>query len=230
MNAVNKTEQLSCTPQENPSLLDNCIVHKGVEKVDHFKTSIKLFIQYAEYVHFNTCMLSFISKKFNLQKRRLYDMVNVLKAVGCCKKASTNCLCWLGLANIKCVLVEMKEKAKKLSIDVLFPDEKSISIIGLTSSFMLLFFVKNTNTLSLKESASFLSRKNGRYKTTVCKLYQIAYILDAIGVIMKSSAKSGEFILADCYFYCEEETEPTIETIDTNKITSLYHLLNRPIK
>jgi hypothetical protein len=52
----------------------------------------------------------------------------------------------------------------------------------LTVSFLLLFAAIRVEVLDLRKVSAFFSRDIGRYKTTLCKLYQIALILGALDV------------------------------------------------
>jgi hypothetical protein len=61
------------------------------------------------------------------------------------------------------------------------------------------FLVENKQVLNLKDLGPLLSQKNGRLRTTLCKLYQICHILEAVGVVDRSII-AGEIKLNDRYF------------------------------
>ena len=212
-------------PYVHPILLKNESIPKKTIKTssDSFRMNIQSFVNYAEAHKFKVYEILFICKKFGFQRRRFYDLINVLEAIGCCKKTNINCISWIGISNIKNTLHEMKENVEKSSN--LLPKENLIAISSLTVSFIMQFYANKTETLEIKKIGTFLSSYNGRYKTTVCKLYQVAYILESIGVINKNCMVQGGVSLAKKYYYLEKSNP---STLDPYEFFSISSLLNRP--
>ena len=64
---------------------------------DSFRNSIRNFIQYAESKEtMAEYVISQMCSEFGFQKRRLYDVINVLEPVGICKKTSVDTIQWNG--------------------------------------------------------------------------------------------------------------------------------------
>jgi hypothetical protein len=174
--------------------------------------------------------ISAIREEFQFQKRRLYDVVNVLEAIGCCTKRSTDIVFWNGLSNIPKALSKLQEMRcltdPGADIEDFVPDDKFIAISRFTVAFILCFLALRTRVLNIKRIALFLSRKNGRYKTTLCKLYQISHILEAVGVVQKSVVP-GEMRLSDQYF-ADLDMPETESRGDMTALFSIRSLLVGP--
>jgi hypothetical protein len=65
--------------------------------------------------------------------------------------------------------------------------------------FLLCFLSLRKPTLFIKQVSRFLSRKSGRYKSTLCKLYQISHILEAAGILERSNIP-GEITIISRFF------------------------------
>jgi hypothetical protein len=75
---------------------------------------------------------------------------------------------------------------------------------------ILSFIAQGKQAMNIKKLAALLSRKNGRFRTTLCKLYQITHILEAVG-IMEKSAVTGEVILRK--EYCLDDDKDGMQCI-----------------
>lgn len=172
-----------------------------------------------------------LSNQFGIKRRRLYDIVNVFSSIGCCSKVSLDNVLWLGKDKIP---EELKNQAEKrdlfnpaLSLDKLFDVDACIGINNLTVCFLLLFIAMKNDKIDIRFAGQFLSRNSGRYKTTLCKLYQICYILNALGVTSKSE-QVCEVKLNTPYMFVkpQEDSEPK-EGVDISSISSLLNNHNK---
>lgn len=191
---------------------------------DNFKTSIVEFVKYAENEPCQIYLLSTLCTTFNFQRRRFYDVMNVFEAIGCCQKISVDSVMWMGFSNIRNSLMKLAINSGVFDvnkkIDDIIPNESCISIIKLTQHFVLLFLALNTNRVEIKQAALFLSRVNNRLKTTLCKLYQIAHILETSGIIEKSVVP-GEVKIKDQFFI--EITQDSCQGAGSLSIESLLN-------
>jgi hypothetical protein len=69
----------------------------------------------------------------------------------------------------------------------------------LTKEFLLCFLALRRRSLHVQDICHYLTRKAGRVKSTLCVLYQIAHILDAAGILIRSDQLGG-LTLLDPYF------------------------------
>lgn len=173
-----------------------------INKSDEFKTSIRLFIQHLE-LNDGEQSITAPSIALGIKRRRLYDVINVFESIGCCKKCALDSVIWIGKSNIKNTF-EMIVKQKNLynpkaTLADFFPIDQCIGVSNLTLSFVLLFYALKTDHLDLRYVAQFFSRKSSRYKTTLCKLYQISYIMNAIE-LMNRTTQVCEVVISNGYF------------------------------
>ena len=163
-----------------------------------------------------------LSKKYEMERRRFYDIINVLDAIDYCKKIDSDSFIWKGkefaemkikeLATIRGVFNSSK------TLEEIFPSKKCISITQISIDLLLMFSALQIRTIDLKALSCFLSRSNGRDKTMICKLYQSAAIFELVGILEKTK-NSGEFRICE-EFYSSFNEDPTF----------LPSLLNRPNK
>lgn len=171
--------------------------------IDSFRASIVMLVETLEIEPKQNYTISQLCTRFGFQRRRFYDVVNVLEAAGCCSKTNFDCFTWLGLSNVKPHLETIAKNhalySPKSDMEDLFPTSDSITIANLANQFLLSFLALNKKVLDIKQIALFLSRVNLRFKTTLCKLYQISHILEVVGIIEKT-VTPGEVLMADRYF------------------------------
>lgn len=159
--------------------------------------------------------ISTLSTRFAIKRRRLYDVINVFEAIGCCEKSGLDAVRWVGKENILVNLKSLKAQRgvhdRRKRLDDLFPVPCCVGISNLSISFLLLFFALKQDRVDLRYASQFFSRTTARYKTTLCKLYQICYILGSIGVTSRT-AQVCEVILNKPYF--DEEVLPQLDEFD----------------
>ena len=200
-----------CHQKDSLEYLNSLIISTTLKSQNEtFKNSIKEFVCDAEGSQCKTYILSTIAEKYKIQKRRLYDLVNVLEAAGALTKVSVDTIIWEGLNNVSVKLSNLflmsQSYGPQYNFNMLFRDKNSISISHLTENFLLSFFFLRSEKVNIKRICSFLSRENGRYKTTLCKLYQIAHILEAAGVLSKTSIPGEIYINSS--FLVPKQTAP----------------------
>lgn len=192
---------------------------------DQFKISISKFVQDLESSQTNEINIEKTCIKYGFQKRRFYDVLNVLESVGCCAKINTDVVIWYGLSNIPSTFETLQYTYKvnlpSSTLEDIFTNQQSIGISNLTVMLILCYLVMRVYSLDIKHVAMFLSRSNNRYKTTLCKLYQVTHILESAGIISRS--------LVPCVFILNKNY---VRFVDIGKVKdeenplSLANLLN----
>lgn len=136
----------------------------------------------------------------SISRRRFYDVINVLTAIGCCKRTEYNNIVWIGTWNIESELVRMRTTShienERLSMAELFDVEKCVCLMKITMTFLALFATIDSDTIDLREAAAFLSRGTIRYKSTLCKLYQITPVLGALKILERTSLECNVKLLS----------------------------------
>ena len=167
-----------------------------------------------------------IGKRLGFKKRRFYDLINILDAIGCCPKTDVDSFVWLGFDNIVPKLHDLAlmhgvfDPAK--SLDDIIVNTGCLSISKVAIDFIMCFIAMETQVLNIIDVAYYMSRKNGRDQTTRCKLYQAAAILDNIGIASKTS-ETSEFRLNDKFFIRCSLNSPSKRLADPTHITNLLN-------
>jgi hypothetical protein len=151
-----------------------------------FRNAIRLIVSELDADPNRTHAIQDFHKKYGIKQRRLYDVVNVFTAIGCASREGFDQLVWHGRSRIIEELRRAKESCgiddSSISLSSLFPADNCVGLAPLTTSFLLLFGAMRVDILDLRKVSLFFSRGTVRYKTTLCKLYQIALILGAMDI------------------------------------------------
>jgi hypothetical protein len=169
--------------------------------------------------------ISRIHLRYQVKRRRFYDVINIFLSLGCATRAGIDEIEWHGRSRI---FTELRAVKARLAVDDytiplsrLFPSDGSTGVKSLTRSFLLLFAALRVEVLDLRKVSAFFSRGNGNYKSTLCKLYQIALILGALGITERTESP------------CEVKILPPFTQIlitpGNDNPWSIAHLVNRPI-
>jgi hypothetical protein len=165
-----------------------------------------------------------LHKTHQIKRRRLYDVINIFTAIGCATRVGVDELVWNGRDKIPERLLEHKRSLgidnQELKLAELFPPENSVGFGSLTTAFLMLFPALGSEVIDLREASAFFSRDTSKYKTTLCKLYQITMILGALGVVGHTKN------------VCEISILPPLAAIfpnDSRNPMPIGKLLNRPI-
>jgi hypothetical protein len=132
-----------------------------------------------------------LHQRHHLPRRRLYDVANIFCAIGCAARIDSNEFSWHGIASILPHLMAEKAKIKITNCDIslvsLFPSENCIGLASLAMTLLLMFPAMGTFVINLKQISAFFALKQQRYKTTLCKLYQITLIFVALGIMERTT-------------------------------------------
>ena len=192
------------------------------DKNDMFIDSMKALQSYCEgnpKQQFNTLDLSL---QLGFHRRRFYDIINVLDAAGVCCKHNSETISWVGIQNVRPHIMELAIKNRvfdpKASFRDIIPREVPLSILKVTEYLFLAFLSLQVQYIDIKKFAWFLSRNDGKTKTTLCKLYHIIHILQTSNIVTRTG-KPGEAFLTDSYFI--QITESLNESINDFSICNL---------
>jgi hypothetical protein len=189
-----------------------------------FATTIRTMVAELEQAQGTVYSIPTLSKRHQIKRRRFYDVTNIFTTIGCATRSGTDELTWHGISKILPRLLEEKQKSNitnyQLSLAALFLQDNCVGLSSLTTSLLMIFPAIGRDVLNLRDVSAFFSRDTQRYKTTLCKLYQITLILGALEITERTENAcevriKAPFtrILAD-----EEEENPL----------AIERLLNRP--
>lgn len=220
---------LVCQNNSSGSPSNVCIndINDSDSKIDEFKISIQNLVKYLESNEGEQSAIS-PSAALGINKRRLYDIINVFNSIGYCKKTHLDSIIWIGKSNIKIKFDSLIKQNNlydwNISLDELFPQDNCVGISNITSSFILMFYALKTDHLDIRQVSHFFARKASRLKTTLSKIYQIIHILSSID-LMKKSLKVGEVIITNDFFNIDVIPENNINESQKD-LKSIKYLLN----
>ena len=201
-----------------------------VKAPDALRNSIQLVVRFLENSGGIPQAITLLSARFMIKRRRLYDVINVFESIGACQKSGLDSVKWLGLENMKETFRVMRKQRgidnPAIPLEELFPAPYCVGISNLTASLLLLFAALKTNRLDLRYVSQFFSHGTARYKTTLCKLYQICYILGAIGVTRRT-LQVCEVVLNDEFCDPDVEKGGSGEKKGPEHVMSISALLNK---
>ena len=193
------------------------------EQQDELRTCIQNLVRFLDESDATVFAISSLSRQFKIKRRRLYDIINIFEAIGFCKKTDLDTLVWTGRQNLEEVIREIGSDPiiynPSYKLEDIFPCPCSVGVSSLATCFLKMFFALSTSFVDLRLVSQFLSRDTMRYRTTLCKMYQIAYVLTAIDVTSRT-AQVGIVALNKPY------SDAIQQGCDPDP-TSLLSLLNR---
>ena len=173
------------------------------QETSSFKLSTLQFIKNCENDPTSRYDIRNTSAKLGFNQRRFYDVLHVLEKIGCCPKVDEDTFIWLGIDQAKICIERIAQLNGAFipgrTLSQMFTGSGCVSIPRVTEEFLLLFISLDTQVLNVIEASTFLSQNDTREKTTRCKLYQVAAILDLCGVLKKTQ-RTSEFRMNDEFF------------------------------
>ena len=202
-------------------------------RTDDLRQPIQDLVNELESSRQNPHSVSALCQKYAIERRKLYDLFNVFASIGCCTKNGLDYIIWHGKAAAVPFIQRARDQRMtldpRMTLVSLFPANQCIGIANLTINLCLLFFAVMSNKLDLRFVAQLFSYNTTRYKTTLCKLYQISYILGAAGITARTD-KVCQVVLNRPYFSMEPLDSAAAHEEESKDPLSIFSLLNRKEK
>jgi hypothetical protein len=154
-----------------------------------FRSAIQGLVADLEKRTNQNCSITQLYTAHHIKRRRLYDIVNVFTGIGCATRSGSEALVWHGRDKILPELLRAKTNLgvhdPSKTLENLFPADSCVGLSALTVAFLLLFAALQVEVIDLRKASAFFARERTKYKTTQCKLYQIALILGALEITQR---------------------------------------------
>jgi hypothetical protein len=200
---------------------------KGHQSGD-LRIAVRLCIEDLERKPGESFKFASIAHDFGIKVRRVYDMINIFSAIGCCQKSGPEGVIWIGLSHIQ---GHLSDEGQSRGMDNplanlldLFPVTRSVGIAKLTIDYLMLYCALRTQHLDLKMVAMLLSRGRKIFRSTLSKLYQISFILCAAGIASRSALTCDVVLLENYIFF---DIVP-VEKRECGNPADFETMLNRP--
>ncbi|OHT10401.1 hypothetical protein TRFO_20366 [Tritrichomonas foetus] len=165
------------------------------QQVD-FSLFIDRFITSKEGGADKRIQINTISDETGIEKRRLYDLMNVLCAFGVCNKTDIHRYVWTSMNQINISLLEIaksveKNATKAQTFNNLFvlPESPSVGCLATTIASIFIFF--GSHVMNIHDISLFLSNKQSE-KQLLRRLYLVTYMLEKIK-ILRHGSRIGEY-------------------------------------
>lgn len=173
--------------------------------------------------------ISYLTGERKYEKRRIYDLLNVLTAVGICTKSCSNTFHWNGFEHARDSLKEMGKELELMAFrdcaltNIQLPVAAHLGMV--VKHFLWIFLYFGQNTTNIHRSASILASEFVSQKKVLRRLYLVTQVLEHTGVV-KHADMIGEYQV--CYDVAEIMLEVFREMHENNEFPqeSVWTLLS----
>ena len=151
----------------------------------------------------NQISIEQLVRRKSYDKRRLYDLLNILTTLGICAKLENKEFVWIGTDSVRDVILAMAtdlelQCATTDDISVLQVDDNThLSVI--VTKFIQSFLYFGKNTINVQDIAYCMSQKPDRAKRILRRLYLITQILEEVGVVEHTSDRGKYKLVMDVH-------------------------------
>lgn len=137
-----------------------------------------------------------LSQKYNIKHRRLYDLFNLLTALGVTRQVKRGKLAWVGLHTVTDViesfLIKAEKEIKNSSMCSVFGLSDSPSLGKIAVHFMALFAFLNICTINIKKASALFCKKEADIKALEGRMYLTLGLLEMLKFISHDN-RSGNY-------------------------------------
>ena len=201
----------------------------GGRKSDYGKFVNNLLTQCEKTPH-KTLRINSLSIESGIEKRRLYDLMNVLLACDVCKRIDSHSFRWNGLQNIPSALQQIslhtEKKAATHDLEQLFLLPESPGIGLMTNHFLASFMYFGKVVMNIRDIALLMSVDTEKARPILRRLYLVAFLLERTGLVSHSQ-KIGEYIIDANILAIQKNTFLTLKQDGIFPAYSVEFMLSR---
>jgi hypothetical protein len=145
--------------------------------------------------------INVIAAEAGIEKRRLYDLMNVLVACGVCLKTDTHTYCWNGISSFlvtaRNITAHTEQLAQITPLDRLFvlPDAPPIGLMA--TSFLSMYFYFGIGSINISHASVLMSQDEPHAQSVRRRLYLVAFLLQHIGILRHGQTFGVYLIMTD---------------------------------
>ena len=164
------------------------------------------------------------------EKRRLYDLFNVLSVYDLCEKSGSNVYIWKGIENMNNALVrigkEVETEALEGNYQVILKLPEPASLVLIAKRFISVFIFLGANKLQIHDMSTVMAPSTVSPKKILRRLYLVAHILEHLKTLKRTSI-IGEYELTFDIRTITERVLNEMQENDEFPPDSLYSRLSR---
>lgn len=170
--------------------------HRANKKRSDFSKFVNFLIDKSERDPSHPIQINKLASEHGVEKRRLYDLMNVLVACDICVKTDSHIYRWLTVRNARSAVqrISKENELKAITIPIsdllTLPDSPSIGLM--TSTFISAFVLFNVTIMNIREVAILLSSAKNHPKPILRRLYLVAFLLERVG-LLRHRQKVGDY-------------------------------------
>ena len=169
---------------------------RGPRRRGDFSQFVDRLIQKNEKRPDQTIQINRLSFEHGIEKRRLYDLMNVLVACNICIKTDVHNYRWTSLGNardtVQRISLELEFKSLETPVSDLFILPNSPPIGLMTTMFIGAFLFFNLASMNIRDISMLMASDAAHYKPILRRLYLVAFLLERLG-LFKHNQKMGDY-------------------------------------
>ena len=222
---------LLISPYNSKNLIDFEISNFKGNQTQPISLVFRTIIRDFEFSYPTDINIIEVSRKYQIQHRRVYDFFNFLTSMEICSYKEKRRLVWIGVKNSleyidkSYSILECESLTKPFQ--ELFSIGPSPSLGSLATKFICLYFYLGVKILSIRQVSNLFHDKKTDIKSLERRLYLVLSFLEIIGFIAHTSKRSEYQILIDYdHFVLKAFSQRFLISKDL-KFNQLDLLLNR---
>lgn len=146
----------------------------------------------------NLVKMSFLTNDRGYEKRRVYDLLNVLCAIGICGKVSSNGYRWNGFGHLHEVVKSLGRELELLAMRsdglelIRLPESAHIGIV--VKHFIWTFLYFGNSSVNIHRATNIMTSNSNARKKVLRRLYLVTHVLEHVNVV-RHAAEIGEYEL-----------------------------------
>lgn len=168
----------------------------GMSPISSTSTKMNSMINELEETRAHSFCIMDLSEKYGIKHRRLYDLFNLLTAMGVTKHSGSKQIDWLGLSNmdkfIERKYIQYEKKSDSEPIPLIFGLAQSPPLGEIATNFLVLFPFFRIKKVSLRKASTLFNQNGGDLRSFERRMYLVLGLLENLGYLSHLK-RSGQY-------------------------------------